>query len=58
MHLFKARQKARAEFERVRAERGLTEGEARERYDRRRRSSLDQPRHVVAGTAANQLLEL
>lgn len=58
MHLFKSRQKARAEFERVRTERGLTDAEARERYDRRRRSSLDQPRRIVAGTAANQLYEL
>jgi len=43
MYLFKARQKTRAEFDRALAEHCLTRGEARDRYDRRRRSSLDQP---------------
>jgi len=58
MYLFKARQRARAEFDSALAERRLTAADARWRYARRRHSSLDHPPHVVAGSASNQLYEL
>jgi predicted nucleotide-binding protein (sugar kinase/HSP70/actin superfamily) len=58
MFLFKARQRAREEFQSALKKTGLTVTEAQRRSRRRRRSSLDHPRHFVAGTGANQLYEL
>lgn len=60
MDLFKARQKAEKEFADVLAARGLDRSAA-ERLARRRRVErrpLAYPRHVVAGTAANQVAAL
>jgi len=56
MDLFKARKKAEAEYREALGKRGLTEGEARRRLGRQK--ALHYPRHAVAGTAANQILEL
>jgi hypothetical protein len=58
MYLFKARQRARDEFQCALEELGLTASEARQRSLQRCVSSLDHPRHLVAGTGANQLYEL
>lgn len=58
MHLFKARQRARDEYQRALVEVGMTAEQAQRRWLQRSRSSLDHPRHVVAGTGANQLYEL
>ena len=59
MDLFKARQKAQAEYESLRAASGLSQEELQRRAARGRcRDALFYPRHVVAGTAANTLLHL
>jgi predicted nucleotide-binding protein (sugar kinase/HSP70/actin superfamily) len=58
MFLFKARQKARSEFETALQQRGCTLETARARNQRRHLRASHYPRHVVAGTAANQVLEL
>ena len=57
MDLFKARKRAEAEYRSAVARTGLTEAalESRLRGDRR---ALHYPPHIVAGTAANQVLEL
>jgi predicted nucleotide-binding protein (sugar kinase/HSP70/actin superfamily) len=57
MDLFKARQRAEAEFESAVARTGLTKT-ALEGKLRRKGRGLHHPPHVVAGTAANQVLEL
>ncbi|HXX94650.1 MAG TPA: 2-hydroxyglutaryl-CoA dehydratase, partial [Planctomycetota bacterium] len=56
MDLFKARKKAEAEYREALQKRELTEEEARRRLGRQK--ALHYPRHAVAGTAANQVLEL
>ncbi|HHO53606.1 MAG TPA: 2-hydroxyglutaryl-CoA dehydratase [Deltaproteobacteria bacterium] len=55
MMLFKARQRAREEFERALAETGLSEEEFRRRvsHSRRWRGPLFRPRHQAAGIATN-----
>ena len=59
MDLFKARQKAQKEYSDLLEAAGLTEEEAaRGVRQRRLDSSLFYPRHVVAGTAANTIVEL
>ncbi|HEX6925956.1 MAG TPA: hypothetical protein VF167_11005 [Longimicrobiaceae bacterium] len=60
MMLFKAHQRARAEYEEALRAAGLSEEAARRRLlgDRRARGALHYPAHRVAGTAANQVLEL
>jgi predicted nucleotide-binding protein (sugar kinase/HSP70/actin superfamily) len=59
MDLFKARRKAEAEYREVVARSGLGEDELRARMRRRKLDrALHYPRHAVAGTAANQVLEL
>jgi predicted nucleotide-binding protein (sugar kinase/HSP70/actin superfamily) len=60
MALFKAREKAREEYETALAANGLSAGEAARKAARRSqiRSPLHYPRHVVAGTAANAVYEL
>jgi predicted nucleotide-binding protein (sugar kinase/HSP70/actin superfamily) len=59
MDLFKARQKAQKEYNDLLEAAGLTEEEAARRA---RRSRLDRalfyPRHVVAGTAANTIIQM
>jgi predicted nucleotide-binding protein (sugar kinase/HSP70/actin superfamily) len=59
MDLFKAKRKAEAEYREALGRVGLSEDDVRRRLARRRsRRTLHYPRHVVAGTAANQVLEL
>ena len=58
MFLFKARQKARSEFDSALLQCGLTAENARICCQRRRKASLCYPRHVVAGTAANEVFEI
>jgi predicted nucleotide-binding protein (sugar kinase/HSP70/actin superfamily) len=60
MAIFKARQKAQAEYEAALAATGLTAEEAARRAaaTRKLRSPLHYPRHVTAGTAANAVHEL
>ena len=53
MSLFKARKKARAEFEGALAELGLSVEQARRRSGHRNANALHHPPHSVAGTAAN-----
>jgi len=57
MDLFKARKRAEAEYETAVARTGLT-ATALESKARRKGKALHHPPHVVAGTAANQVLEL
>ena len=56
MFLFKARRQARAEFERVLTESGLTLEEARRQVTQRRKAATYYPPHRLAGTAANTIL--
>jgi predicted nucleotide-binding protein (sugar kinase/HSP70/actin superfamily) len=56
MDLFKAKKKAEAEFAEALQSSGVSLDEARRRLPRPK--ALDYPRHVVAGTAANQVLAL
>jgi predicted nucleotide-binding protein (sugar kinase/HSP70/actin superfamily) len=60
MMLFKARQKARGEFDKALAETGLTEAEFVRRLEksRRWRGPLGRPAHRGAGTAANLVYAL
>jgi predicted nucleotide-binding protein (sugar kinase/HSP70/actin superfamily) len=59
MDLFKARQKARQEYDDVLARTGISQDEAAARLKRRGRDrALYYPRHRVAGTGANALAEL
>ncbi|MEO2026690.1 MAG: 2-hydroxyglutaryl-CoA dehydratase [Fuerstiella sp.] len=58
MFLFKARQKARSEFDTALQQSGLTLDNAQAGYRQRNAMSFYYPRHVVAGTAANQVFEL
>ena len=58
MSLFKARRKAKAEFESALSRKGVKVEEARERTGSRRARSVFYPKHSVAGTAANQVLGL
>ncbi len=58
MFLFKAKQQARAEFAAALQKRELSIDDARERYRDRHPDALQYPRHVLAGTAANQVCEL
>jgi predicted nucleotide-binding protein (sugar kinase/HSP70/actin superfamily) len=57
MSLFKARQKARAEFETALQQRGLTLEVAESRLALRRQTACYYPSHTVVGTGANQVLE-
>jgi predicted nucleotide-binding protein (sugar kinase/HSP70/actin superfamily) len=57
MFLFKARQKARREFEAALQQRGLNLELAERRMERRNESACHYPVHTVAGTGANQVLE-
>jgi len=57
MDLFKARKRAEAEFNAVVARTGLTVASLASKLHRRGRA-LHHPPHIVAGTAANQVLEL
>jgi hypothetical protein len=57
MDLFKARKRAEAEYETAVARTGLTP-DAIASKARRKAKALHHPPHVVAGTAANQVLEL
>jgi predicted nucleotide-binding protein (sugar kinase/HSP70/actin superfamily) len=57
MFLFKARQKARAEFEAALLQRGLSLEAAENRSRRRKKTACYYPSHSVAGTGANQVLE-
>jgi predicted nucleotide-binding protein (sugar kinase/HSP70/actin superfamily) len=60
MMLFKARQKARTEFEKALAETGQTEEDFKKRLGRSRRyrSVFARPAHRVAGNAANLVYAL
>jgi predicted nucleotide-binding protein (sugar kinase/HSP70/actin superfamily) len=59
MDLFKARKKAEAEYRRAVEISGLTEEEIRKRAAKKGfTGSLKYPKHVVAGTGANTVLEL
>jgi predicted nucleotide-binding protein (sugar kinase/HSP70/actin superfamily) len=60
MMLFRARERAKAEFDEAVRATGLSLDELRRRAakDRRARSALHVPPHVVTGTGANQVLEL
>jgi hypothetical protein len=60
MVLFKARQRAKAEFEEALAKTGLTEETFKERLARSRfgKHALWRPKHVKAGTAANLVYAL
>jgi predicted nucleotide-binding protein (sugar kinase/HSP70/actin superfamily) len=57
MDLFKARKKAEEEYQAALGKTGL-EAAAIEKKFRRKSKALHHPPHVVAGTAANQVLEL
>ena len=57
MDLFRARKQAEAEYRSAVARTGLTEAVLESKLQRRGRA-LHHPRHIVAGTAANQVLEL
>ena len=56
MDLFKARQRADQEYQEAVAKSGLSEDVLRRKAARK--PALHYPKHVVAGTAANQILEL
>ncbi|HZE96351.1 MAG TPA: 2-hydroxyglutaryl-CoA dehydratase [Planctomycetota bacterium] len=56
MDLFKARKRAEEEYQQALGRSGLAESALAEKL--RRSKALHHPRHVVAGTAANQVLEL
>lgn len=58
MFLFKARKKARTEFEDALKERNWTLEEAQRQLTRKHRSATYYPEHDVAGTAANLLADL
>lgn len=60
MMLFKAHERARAEFEKALADSGLTLDEARAlaKKDPRATSAIHHPKHRLTGTGANQVLEL
>ncbi|HZV03441.1 MAG TPA: 2-hydroxyglutaryl-CoA dehydratase, partial [Planctomycetota bacterium] len=60
MMLFKAHERARAEFDQALKQAGLTLAEARKlaEKDPLARSPLHHPKHVLTGTGANQVLEL
>ncbi len=59
MDLFKARQKAEAEFKAAVEKSGLTEDQVRARWRKKGHDkTLHYPKHEVAGTAANEVLEL
>ena len=60
MMLFKAHERARAEFDQALKTAGLTLDQARRLADRDRvaRRALHRPEHIVTGTGANQVLEL
>ena len=57
MDLFKARKRAEAEYQTALKGRG-SQPAALESKARRKAKALHHPPHVVAGTAANQVLEL
>lgn len=58
MHLFKARRRAKEEFQGALAARGLGIEEAAELVRRRAKRATDYASHVVAGSAANLVMEL
>jgi hypothetical protein len=60
MMLFRAHERARAEFDQALKDTGLTLEEARAlaKKDRLSSNALHRPAHVVAGTAANEVYEL
>jgi predicted nucleotide-binding protein (sugar kinase/HSP70/actin superfamily) len=58
MYLFKARRKAKDEFENLLQERGMTVDEANKKLKRRSRRALHYPKHVLAGTGANMIQAL
>jgi predicted nucleotide-binding protein (sugar kinase/HSP70/actin superfamily) len=57
MDLFKARKRAEAEYRTAIERSGLEESILEQKF-RRKAKALHNPPHVVAGTAANQVLEL
>ena len=57
MDLFKARKRAEAEYRSAVARTGLTEAALESKLQSKRRG-LHYPPQIVAGTAANQVLEL
>ena len=57
MDLFKARAKAEAEYKDALSRSGLGESDLTKKFSKRSKA-LHHPPHVVAGTAANQVLEL
>ena len=57
MDLFKARRRAEDEYRSAVAQSGLSESALMAKA-RRKATALHHPPHVVAGTAANQVLEL
>jgi hypothetical protein len=58
MFLFKAKQKARSEFESALKNKNLDIKAAAQRLSMRQRKPLSYPRQRVSGTAANQVYEL
>ncbi len=58
MDLFKARQKAEAEYQEAVAQTGLAHDDIAHGKHGSLAKALHYPRHVVAGTGANQVLEL
>lgn len=56
MDLFKARQRAEKEYQEAVAKSGLSEDVLRKKAAKR--DALHYPKHILAGTAANQVLEL
>ena len=58
MSLFKARSRARDEYEKVIAAKGLTIDDIRAHISRRLRSALHYPPHRAAGTATNAVYEI
>ncbi len=56
MYLFRARRKAREEFEGALHSRGMDVGGAAQRLTRRQRRAVHYPKHLLAGTAANVVL--
>ena len=56
MFLFKARKRARAEFDQALEQKGWTLEQARKRVGKAFKNALRYPKHVVAGTGANAIL--
>ncbi len=58
MYLFKARQRAREEFEAALTKHGVTEAQLREELDKHPRAALHHPAHIGAGTGADWVHEV